>query len=160
MKTHLCIPTNLRTVFIVLACLALLPATGEIAKAETIGAKVSIRGAIFNKPTRQHIQANFQGRGTLRPSGDRGRANGGISSLRNDRIPRPSIFGVYRVLVRAQVRYGGGGSSVSKKLPITVRRKSIVVGRYGRIRLKQALRPTKTGRQRIRGTGHITVRGV
>lgn len=149
-----------RTALVALAFLALLPASAELAKADTIGATVKIRGAIFNRPTRQHIQANFRGHGTVRPSGDKGTANGGFSSLKRDRIPQASIFGTYQVLVRAQVRYDGGSSSVTKKVPLTVRRKSIVAAGYGRIHLKRALDPTRSGRQRIRGKGHLTIRNV
>ncbi len=126
----------------------------------TITGSGPVIGRIFNNSTRQHIQANFQGSGIHRPSGKTGTVNGGFSSLPGQRSPQATILGGYRVLVRANVRYGGGSTSVTRRVVATVGRRTILVGGAGRIRLNRPLNPTKAGRQNFRGVGTVTVSGV
>lgn len=134
--------------------------TQQSAEAGRIAAQGNISGSIFNKVTRQHIQGNFRGSGIHRPSGERGSANGGISSLVNQRPPRASLAGPYRVLARANVRHGGSSSSVAKTVTLIVRRRSLVVRGLGVIRLNRPLNLNRNGRQRFRGRGVLTFNGV
>lgn len=126
----------------------------------TITGSGPVIGRIFNSPTRQHLQANFRGKGIHRPSGKEGSVNGGFSSLPGQRPPKATLFGAYRVLARANVRYGGGSTSVARQVRVTVRRRTLLIGGIGRIRLTRPIHSTRTGRQNFRGTGDLTIRGV
>ncbi len=134
--------------------------TQHSAEAGIIAASGRISGSIFNSAARQHIQGNFRGSGIHRPSGSNGTANGGLSSLRGKRIPKASLAGPYRVLARANVRYGGGSNSVAKQVTLIVRRRTLSVRGLGVIRLSRPLNLTRTGRQRFSGRGVLTFRGV
>lgn len=128
--------------------------------AETLSARGRVIGSLFNTSSRQHIEGSVTGSGVLQPSGDRGTANGRITSIPGQRKPQATVLGLYRVRVQANVRYDGGSQSVSESALIDVNRRSVIVRGIGRVNLDRPVDPRMKGRQRFSGDVFLTIRGL
>jgi len=153
---------NLRTVFRItcLACVAFAMTPTLPSRADTLYGQGIVTGSIFNTTTRQHLQSTFSGSGVVRPGGYRGTANGSVTSLFGQRRPQPSILGYYRVLVRANARWAGGSTSISRIVTIFVGRRNVSLGGYGQVILTRPLNTTLKGRQTFRGLINVTIPGL
>lgn len=126
-------------------------------RADTLFAEGRVSGSIFNTSSRQSIEASVNGSGIVRPDGDKGTASGRITGQRS---PQSTVMGIYKVLVRATVRYDGGSESISESAVLDVNRRSIVVRGYGRVDLDRPIEPRRNGRQRISGSVTLTISGI
>jgi hypothetical protein len=113
-----------------------------------------------NGPARQYVEGSFRASVLLQPGGQTATVNCKITTRANERTPLPTIFGTYRGIVELTIRVDGESVTITRNVPIQVKRQSMTIQGLGTASLARPLNPTKSGRQNFRATGLITIRGL
>lgn len=119
----------------------------------SIVAPIRLTGYLYSTAVRQYLSAHAVGEAEYGPLNLEVRLDGMIRSTNRGRTPGRNVFGEYPVEIDLELSRSGVDVSDKFKTNVQVRRRAILFGEYGRVKLKRPLRPKHNGRQQIRGAG-------
>lgn len=132
---------------------ALLLAGVVEAGADDLVARIGFIGSIYNNRERQALTGTIGGNGEYGDLNLEVALRGTMTSEVGTRVPEKRLTGRYPVEIVLKVSKSGVSASDSFTTNVTVRRRAIIFGKYGSVKLVRAIDPREIGRQRIRGTG-------
>lgn len=147
----------MKTQWMIKVGLAAVALAGVVrADADDLEARISFNGSLQNSPARQAIFGYLNGRGEY------GRFNlevdlkGTLASEDGTRTPEARLTGDYPVAISLRVSKSGVSVSDTFTTDVTLRRRAVIFGEYGKVRLVRPIHPRREGRQRIRGSGILS----
>ncbi len=143
--------TSLLIALLLLAGASLPP----VAQADdsAIVAPIRLNGYLYTTSVRQYLSAHVTGEAEYGPLNLEVRLDGQVKSEDGGRTPQPNVLGEYPVQIRLQLSRSGVDVSDRFTTDVEVRRRAIVFGEYGKVKLKKPLRTKHNGRQQLRGSG-------
>lgn len=129
------------------------PSGNAKADDSSIVAPIRLTGYLYSTSVRQYLSAHVLGEAEYGPLNLEVRLDGRIVSENRGRTPERNVFGDYPVEINLKLSRSGVNVSDDFRTNVQVRRRAIVFGEYGKVKLKRPLRPKHNGRQQLRGSG-------